>query len=54
VIGTGRRLLTHPSDTAGVRLTTHEATATGRLLLTYETTGAAPLADYAGVTGLEA
>ena len=50
VIGTGRRLLTHPGDTAGLRLTGHEATATGLLLLEYETAGAAPLADYAGVT----
>ena len=52
VIGAGRRLLTHPCDSVGLRLVSHEATATGLLLLEYETTGAAPLADYAGVTEL--
>jgi dihydrofolate reductase len=52
VIGAGRRLLTHPADSVGLRLVSHEATATGLLLLEYETTGAAPRADYAGVTDL--
>jgi dihydrofolate reductase len=52
VLGAGRRLVTHPSDSVGLRLARHEATATGLLLLEYETTGRAPLADYAGVTAL--
>jgi dihydrofolate reductase len=52
VIGAGRRLLTHPGETVGLRLVRCEATATGLLLLEYETTGAAPVADYAGVTEL--
>jgi dihydrofolate reductase len=50
VIGAGRRLLTHPSDSVGLRLVSHEATATGLLLLEYEPTGAAPVAEYEGVT----
>lgn len=54
VIGTGRRLFEHPGDSIGLRLTRHEATASGLLLLEYETTGAAPLADYAGVSDLAA
>jgi dihydrofolate reductase len=52
ILGAGRRLLTHPSDSVGLRLARHEVTATGLLLLEYRTTGAAPLADYAGVTEL--
>ena len=52
VIGTGRRLLTHPSDSVGLRLTSHEVTSSSLVLLEYETTGAAPLADYAGVAAL--
>ena len=50
IIGTGRRLLTHPSESVGVRLVKHDATPTGLLLLEYETTGAAPVADYEGVS----
>jgi dihydrofolate reductase len=49
IIGAGRRLLTHPSDTVGFALVRHEATAGGLLLLEYETIGAAPRADYTGV-----
>jgi dihydrofolate reductase len=49
IIGTGRRLLTHPSESVGVRLVKHDATPAGLLLLEYETTGAAPAADYEGV-----
>jgi dihydrofolate reductase len=52
IIGAGRRLLTHPSDSVGLRLARHEVTGAGLLLLEYETTGVAPLADYAGVTAL--
>lgn len=51
IIGAGRRLLTHPSDTVGFALVRHEATAGGLLLLEYETIGAAPRADYTGVSG---
>jgi hypothetical protein len=35
---------------AGLRLVRHEATATGLLLLEYEGAGAAPVAEYEGVT----
>jgi dihydrofolate reductase len=50
VIGSGRRLLTHPGEPVGLRLAHHEVTASGLLLLEYETTGAAPVGTYAGVT----
>jgi dihydrofolate reductase len=50
VIGAGRPLLAHPSNSAGLRLTHHDATPAGLLLLEYETTGAAPVAHYEGVT----
>ncbi|RZQ61190.1 dihydrofolate reductase family protein [Amycolatopsis suaedae] len=52
VLGSGRRLLTQPAEAAGLRLVRHEATGSGLLLLEYETAGAAPTADYDGVTGL--
>jgi len=50
VIGTGRRFLSHPIDSVGFRLVRHDATPTGLLILEYETIGAAPVADYDGVT----
>jgi dihydrofolate reductase len=50
VLGVGRRLFEHPGDAAGLRLTAHEATPSGLLLLEYETAGAAPVAEYEGVT----
>lgn len=50
IIGDGRRLLPHPSDSVGLALVRHEATASGLLLLEYEVVGAAPRADYAGVS----
>jgi hypothetical protein len=50
IIGTGRRLLAHPSDGIGLRLLKHEVTSAGLLLLEYETTGASPVAEYEGVT----
>lgn len=50
VAGAGRRLLEHPSDPAGLRLVRHEATPSGLLLVEYERVGAAPVAEYAGVT----
>ncbi|GAA0819972.1 dihydrofolate reductase family protein [Streptosporangium amethystogenes subsp. fukuiense] len=50
VTGSGRRLLDHPGAPAGLRLVRHEVTANGLLLLEYETVGAAPVAEYEGVT----
>ena len=50
VSGSGRRLLDHPSGPVGLRLVHHEVTANGLLLLRYETVGAAPVAEYEGVT----
>lgn len=50
VTGSGRRLLDHPSAPVGFRLVRHEVTANGLLLLEYETVGAAPVAEYEGVT----
>jgi len=50
VIGAGRRLFEQPGDTAGLRLAHHEATPSGLVLLEYETVGAAPVAEYEGVT----
>lgn len=52
VIGSGRRLLTHPTSATGLRLVRHEATDRGLLLLEYATVGAAPTGEYDGVTGL--
>ncbi|GAA0985266.1 dihydrofolate reductase family protein [Acrocarpospora macrocephala] len=50
VIGSGRRLLDHPSGPVGLQLVRHEVTANGLLLLQYETVGAAPVGEYEGVT----
>ncbi|WP_405144342.1 dihydrofolate reductase family protein [Sphaerisporangium sp. NBC_01403] len=50
VTGSGRRLLDHPSGPVGLQLFRHEVTANGLLLLQYETVGAAPVAEYEGVT----
>ena len=50
IIGAGRRLLAHPSDSIGLRLLKHEVTPAGLLLLEYETTGASSVAEYKGVT----
>lgn len=50
VSGSGRRLLDHPDGPVGLRLVHHEVTANGLLLLQYETVGAAPVAEYEGVT----
>ncbi|MFC5825957.1 dihydrofolate reductase family protein [Nonomuraea insulae] len=52
VLGSGRRLLTHPATATGLRLVRHEATTRGLLLLEYEVTGAATVGDYEGVTNL--
>ncbi|GID92521.1 dihydrofolate reductase family protein [Amorphoplanes digitatis] len=50
VIGSGRRLLDHPSAPVGLRLVHHEVTTTGLILLEFDTAGAAPQAEYEGVT----
>ncbi|QNE17758.1 dihydrofolate reductase family protein [Kribbella qitaiheensis] len=50
VIGSGRRLVDHPSGPVGLRLVDHEATPSGLLLLHYEAAGAAQVAEYQGVT----
>lgn len=50
VIGAGRRLFEQPSDTVGLKLTSQEATPSGLMLLEYETVGAAPVAEYEGVS----
>ena len=50
VIGAGRRLFEQPGDTAGLRLANHEATPSGLLIVEYETVGAAPVAEYGGVS----
>ncbi|TDX03479.1 dihydrofolate reductase family protein [Kribbella sp. VKM Ac-2566] len=50
VLGRGRRLFEQPGDAAGLRLKAQEATPSGLLLLEYETVGAAPVAEYEGVT----
>jgi dihydrofolate reductase len=52
VLGSGRRLLTHPAAATGLRLIRHEATPRGLLLLEYEVTGTAKLGEYKGVTDL--
>jgi dihydrofolate reductase len=52
VLGSGRRLLTHPAAGVGLRLLRHEATARGLLLLEYDVTGAAAVGHYEGVTEL--
>jgi dihydrofolate reductase len=54
VIGSGRRLLAHPTEPVGLRLVRHDVTATGLLLLEYETTGTAPIGTYEGVTAVHA
>jgi dihydrofolate reductase len=50
VIGSGRRLLTHPAEAVGLRLARHDVTTAGLLLLEYEITGAAPIGTYEGAT----
>lgn len=51
MIGGGRRFVSHPTESVGLRLVRHEATSTGLVILEYHVTGAAPVADYEGVTG---
>ena len=50
VIGSGRRMLAHLSNSVGLRLVKNDATPGGLLLLEYETAGTASVADYEGVT----
>lgn len=50
VLGSGRRLLTHPGPSTGLRLVHQETTKPGMLMVEYETHGDAPLAEYDGVT----
>jgi dihydrofolate reductase len=54
VIGSGRRLLSHPTEPIGLRLVRHDVTESGLLLLEYDTTGTAPTGTYEGVTALPA
>lgn len=49
VIGAGRRLLSHPSQSTGLQLVDQELTTTGLLLLEYTTAGEAPIGEYDGV-----
>ena len=50
VLRTGRRLLAGTGPATGLRLARHEVTDRGLLLLEYEVAGAAPLAEFDGVT----
>ncbi|TCC50744.1 deaminase [Kribbella capetownensis] len=50
VIGSGRRLLDHPIAPIGLQITEHEVTPNGLVILQYDAIGAAPLAEYEGVT----
>ena len=52
VLGSGRRLFTHPSPARGLRLVDQETTSRGLLILEYETAGDAPRAEYDGVAAL--
>jgi dihydrofolate reductase len=54
VIGSGRRLLAHPTEPVGLRLVRHDVTANGLLLLEYETTGTAPVGTYQGTAAVHA
>lgn len=50
VVGSGRRLIEHPSEALGLRLVEQEVTPNGLVVLEYETVGAARVAEYEGVT----
>jgi dihydrofolate reductase len=50
VVGSGRRLLDHPSEAVGLRLVEQEVTPSGLVVLEYEPIGAARVAEYEGVT----
>jgi dihydrofolate reductase len=50
VVGSGRRLLDHPSEAVGLRLVEQEVTTSGLVVLEYEAVGVAPVAEYEGVS----
>jgi dihydrofolate reductase len=50
VVGSGRRLLDHPSDAVGLKLVEQEVTPSGLVILEYEAVGVAPVAEYQGVS----
>jgi dihydrofolate reductase len=50
VVGSGRRLIEHPSEAVGLRLVEQEVTPSGLVVLEYEPVGAARVAEYEGVT----
>jgi dihydrofolate reductase len=50
VVGAGRRLIEHPGEAVGLRLVEQEVTPSGLVVLEYEPVGAAPVAEYKGVT----
>jgi dihydrofolate reductase len=50
VVGSGRRLLDHPSEALGLRLVEQEVTTSGLVVLEYDAVGVAPVAEYEGVT----
>jgi dihydrofolate reductase len=50
VVGAGRRLIEHPGEAVGLRLVEQEVTPSGLVVLEYEPVGAAPVAEYEGVT----
>ena len=50
MVGSGRRLIEHPSEALGLRLVEQEVTPNGLVVLEYETVGAARVAEYEGVT----
>ncbi|GAB2663922.1 dihydrofolate reductase family protein [Kribbella swartbergensis] len=52
LVGSGRRLIEHPSDAVGLRLVEQEVTPNGLVILEYEAVGDAPVGQYEGVTAL--
>jgi dihydrofolate reductase len=52
VVGEGRRLLSHPTESAGLSLVQHDILDSGLVLVEYEVAGRAPVADFEGIAGL--
>ncbi|MFG1819663.1 dihydrofolate reductase family protein [Kribbella sp. NPDC049174] len=50
VVGSGRRLMEHPSEAIGLRLVEQEVTPSGLLVLEYQAAGVVPVAEYEGVS----
>jgi dihydrofolate reductase len=50
VVGSGRRLMEHPSEAIGLRLVEQEVTPSGLVVLEYQAAGVAPVAEYQGVS----